>query len=234
MVLNPHNNKKTLFFDLSTQNSWVKYFILRKRIKLFIRESDAFSFWVPLSVAYKNIYLAYSQLLVYLSTQSELTIYYLPVPSPQMPYLSPGPWGLSCGWHRRHCRAWSGQRNTERIPPARTALSGVNEKKSTVGPFASSFRNMNRIQQGSSHPPDPSQTLASNTPVTAWRCSDTDSWQAQGHMNEPNECCILSHPYLQPRSFWFSMTMLLHGLFGMFKWWYKISKGWAQQGGASG
>lgn len=66
---------------------------------------------------------------------------------PALPYLSPGPWGLSCGWHRRHCRAWSGPHSTERIPPERTALSRL-KRKSAMSSFPSPCRPGSRREQG--------------------------------------------------------------------------------------
>lgn len=38
-------------------------------------------------------------------------------------YLSPGPSGPWCGWHRSRCRAWSGQRNKGTNPQEKTAAS---------------------------------------------------------------------------------------------------------------
>lgn len=43
-------------------------------------------------------------------------------------YLSPGLWGLLCGWHKRHCRAWTGQHSKERIHPRKTTLSRIQNK----------------------------------------------------------------------------------------------------------
>ncbi len=50
-----------------------------------------------------------------------------------MPYLSPGPSGPWCGWHRSRCRAWSGQRSRGTSPQEKTAASvsreGVRERQ---------------------------------------------------------------------------------------------------------
>lgn len=48
-------------------------------------------------------------------------------------YLSPVLWGLLCGWHRRHCTAWTGQHSKERIHPRKTTLSRIKKKKKALG-----------------------------------------------------------------------------------------------------
>lgn len=44
-------------------------------------------------------------------------------------YLSPVLLGLLCGWHRRHCTAWNGQRSRGRIHPRKITLSRIKKER---------------------------------------------------------------------------------------------------------